>query len=106
MSRSYRYTPITGISCAPSDRIGKRVSSGRVRAEQRNTLTSQAVDFDLLAPSTRDMKHKTVMPKEGKQFLTPQRLRRTQQICGIRYVMKTFGQPLVRQANHQGARHD
>ena len=71
MSRSYRHTPVIGITCAESDKPGKIIANRTLRAHVRDALRT-CVDFDgFLLPQLREVSNVWSFPKDGKQRLNP-----------------------------------
>jgi hypothetical protein len=68
MSRSRRKTPVAGVTGAPSDRLGKAVSS---RAHRQAVKQSIAADPETPPPTTEQALDRWSMPKEGKVRFDP-----------------------------------
>jgi len=73
MSRSYRHTPICGITCAKTDKPGKVKANRAFRAATRNTL-SRSHDYDaVVMPAVREISNVWSFGKDGKQYLKNRR---------------------------------
>ena len=71
MARSYRHTPIIGITCAESEKKDKRIANRTLRAACRTALAS-CQDYDaLVMPILREVSNVWSFDKDGKQRLRP-----------------------------------
>lgn len=67
MSRSRKSTPITGITTAESEAIGKRIWHRRYRR-----AANMAVDAGKDVPDEREHSDVWLLAKDGKQWLSPE----------------------------------
>lgn len=71
MSRSYRHTPVLGITCARSDKPGKEIANRTLRTHVRQVLIT-CVDFEgLVMPHLREVSNVWSFPKDGKHRFDP-----------------------------------
>ncbi|WP_282093613.1 hypothetical protein [Epibacterium ulvae] len=68
MSRSYRKTPICGMTTAASDKAFKKAEHKRAR----RALSACDLEFDN-APSDKQYGNPWGAPKDGKQWIGPER---------------------------------
>ncbi len=69
MSRSFRHTPVIGITCAESDKPGKVIANRTLRRHANQAIAS-CTDFDeLVVPVLREVSSVWSFPKDGKQWL-------------------------------------
>lgn len=66
MSRSYRKTPISGITTAESEAMDKRIWHKRMRARQRDRLMT---DSESEPVHTREVSDPWGMGKDGKRWV-------------------------------------
>jgi hypothetical protein len=67
MSRSYRHTPVIGITTARSDKPGKVIANRTLRAACRQALINCRDFDDLVMPHLREVSNVWSFPKDGKQ---------------------------------------
>ena len=67
MTRSRRRTPITGMTCAESDKEAKR----KANRQARRALKSRRLDVED-PPDKRKFGSPWNAPKDGKQFFNPE----------------------------------
>jgi hypothetical protein len=73
MSRSYRHTPICGITTSKSDKPGKVLANRAFRAAERKTLGGSRDYDELVMPAVREISNVWSFPKDGKQYLKNRR---------------------------------
>jgi hypothetical protein len=69
MSRSIRHTPVIG-NCSHSDKPGKKIASGTLRAHVRTVLARGDYD-NMVMPLLREVSNVWSFPKDGKHRLNP-----------------------------------
>lgn len=69
MSRSYRHTPIVGITTARSEKQDKRIWHGRFRSHERDHLRTCQDWEAYLTTHFRSVSNPWSMDKDGRQFL-------------------------------------
>ena len=69
MSRSYRHTPIFGMSTATSEKWHKR----RARHVWRQVVHVALGQGREVLPELRELSNVWTMPKDGRQYLDPRR---------------------------------
>ena len=65
MARSRKHTPISGITCAATEKWAKQKNHRRERRRVRSVLATQP-ERDVL-PHTRELSDPWTMPKDGKR---------------------------------------
>ncbi len=73
MARSRKHTPISGITCATTEKWAKQKNHRRERRRVRSVLATQP-EPDVL-PHTRELSDPWTMPKDGKRYWTAAGLR-------------------------------
>jgi len=69
MSRSFRKTPIIGMTNAASEKLEKRNANRRIRRRIRSALKTDPLT-DVL-PHWRELSDPWTMAKDGKQWIDP-----------------------------------
>lgn len=74
MARSFRHTPIVGITTADSEKLDKRIANRRERSRIRQILLSLVGAGDdcldsLVLPHRRELSNVWSFDKDGKQYL-------------------------------------
>jgi len=69
MSRSFRKTPMIGMTAAPSEKQDKRDANRRIRRRIHSVLTHDPLT-DVL-PHRREISDPWTMAKDGKQWIDP-----------------------------------
>jgi hypothetical protein len=65
MSRSYRHTPIMGMTCKESEKKDKR----HARRRLRRLLKTSPVSEDTVLPLLREVSNVWAFAKDGRQYL-------------------------------------
>ena len=69
MSRSYRQTPVVGITTSQSEKDDKKIWHGRWRARERTIISNSSNDLDSYLPILEiEVSNKWQMSKDGKQY--------------------------------------
>ena len=71
MSRSYRHTPVTGITTARSEKKDKRQAHRSLRAATRASLETVMMAGDAIFPVMREVANVYSFEKDGKQRFDP-----------------------------------
>ena len=69
MSRSYRKTPVVGMTTASSEKQDKRDANRRIRRRIRSILSDDPLTDEL--PRWRELSNPWAMAKDGKQRIDP-----------------------------------
>lgn len=67
MSRSFRHTPVTGITTARSEKADKRQAHRNLRAAERAAMETAIVEGEAIFPVLREVANVYSFEKDGKQ---------------------------------------
>lgn len=68
MSKSYKKTPIFGITTAPSEKQNKRLANRKLRRLTNVELRRGSLEDELILPEIRDVSNVWDWDKDGKAY--------------------------------------